>query len=291
MYHMKKLHQTFKSKRSIIMLTTVIRSLQYTLDVAISSKMKIPDSDAIILFVNLYKLIFLGTKFTDKVLQIQLQQKEKSKKSVTLELEVAEETKECDVANFVLDTSEMSSDGGANTAATRATPHQSGSGTSQGSTHKLEQEDNYFKIKMHAMLCLQSLFKHNNKAFNINSLWHPIFPSFLINPRPEIAAFLFKYDSHNQDQFGAKVLEETLKEPTFFYLIKNAAENTSKLRAAAVATVTTLLENSEIIAISKWQNMLERRQPDGSVQSEALGQFLRLLHYYLITLLQTEKDQ
>ena len=50
------------------MLTTVIRSLQYTLDVAIGSKMKIPDSDAIILFVNLYKLIFLGTKFTDKVL-------------------------------------------------------------------------------------------------------------------------------------------------------------------------------------------------------------------------------
>ena len=68
LYHMKKLHQTFKSKRSIIMLTTVIRSLQYTLDVAIGSKMKIPDSDAIILFVNLYKLIFLGTKFTDKVL-------------------------------------------------------------------------------------------------------------------------------------------------------------------------------------------------------------------------------
>ena len=27
------------------------------------------------------------------------------------------------------------------------------------------------------------------------------------------------------------------------------------------------------------------------MQSETLGQFLRLLHYYLITLLQTEKDQ
>lgn len=210
---------------------------------------------------------------------------------MTLELEINEETKEQDLANFILDTSEMSSDGGANTTATKATPHQSGSSNSLGSTNKLEQEDNYFKIKMHAMLCLQSLFKHNNKAFNINSLWHPIFPSFLINPRPEIAAFLFKYDSHNHDQFSAKVLEETFKEPTFFYLIKNASENTQKLRAAAVATVNTLLENSEIIAISKWQHMLERKQADGSVQSETLGQFLRLLHYYLITLLQTEKDQ
>ena len=70
---MKNLQHTFKSKRSIIMLTTVIRALQYTLDVAIASqKMKIPDSDAIILFVNFYKLIFLGTKFTERVLQIRL---------------------------------------------------------------------------------------------------------------------------------------------------------------------------------------------------------------------------
>ena len=54
---MKSLQYTFKSKRSIIMLTTVIRALQYTLDVAVAQKMKIPDSDAIILFVNFYKLI------------------------------------------------------------------------------------------------------------------------------------------------------------------------------------------------------------------------------------------
>ena len=51
------------------MLTTIIRALQYTLDVAITAqKMKISDSDAIILFVNFYKLIFLGTKFTERVL-------------------------------------------------------------------------------------------------------------------------------------------------------------------------------------------------------------------------------
>jgi len=35
-FHMKNLQYTFKSKRSIIMLTTIIRALQYALDVAVS---------------------------------------------------------------------------------------------------------------------------------------------------------------------------------------------------------------------------------------------------------------
>ena len=82
----KSLQFTYKSKRAIIMLTTVIRALQYVMEVAISTKksadgetarpsmtarntmMKLDDSDAIILFINFYKLIFLGTKFTEKVL-------------------------------------------------------------------------------------------------------------------------------------------------------------------------------------------------------------------------------
>lgn len=89
-----------------------------------------------------------------------------------------------------------------------------------------------------------------------------------------------------------KVKEEIQKEPTFFYLITNAKENSIKFRTAACATINTLLENSEIIMISKWQNMLEKHMPDhsGTVQSESLGQFLRLLHYYLITLVSGEKD-
>lgn len=51
------------------MLTTVIRALQHVMDAAITSKkLKLQDSDAIILFFEFYKLIFLGTKFTAKVL-------------------------------------------------------------------------------------------------------------------------------------------------------------------------------------------------------------------------------
>ena len=56
------------------MLTTVIRALQHVMEVAIySKKLKMEDSEAIILFIDLYKLVFLGTKFTEKVLQIRVQ--------------------------------------------------------------------------------------------------------------------------------------------------------------------------------------------------------------------------
>ena len=57
------------------MLTTVIRALQYVMDAAIlHKKLKLVDSDAIILFFEFYKLVFLGTKFTEKVLQIRVSQ-------------------------------------------------------------------------------------------------------------------------------------------------------------------------------------------------------------------------
>jgi len=66
---MRNIQFTYRSTRSIILLTTVIRALQHVLDAAIQSKkLKLADSDAIILFFDFYKLIFLGTKFTEKVL-------------------------------------------------------------------------------------------------------------------------------------------------------------------------------------------------------------------------------
>ena len=66
---MRNIQSTYRSTRSVIMLTTVIRALQHVMDAAITSKkLKLQDSDAIILFFEFYKLIFLGTKFTAKVL-------------------------------------------------------------------------------------------------------------------------------------------------------------------------------------------------------------------------------
>lgn len=70
---MRNIQLTYRSTRSIILLTTVIRALQFVMDVAIShKKVRLADSDAIILFFEFYKLIFMGTKFTEKVLQIRV---------------------------------------------------------------------------------------------------------------------------------------------------------------------------------------------------------------------------
>jgi len=44
----------------------------------------------------------------------------------------------------------------------------------------------------------------------------------LINPRSDIASYLFKFDETSQESFARKVKEEIQKEPTFFYLITNA---------------------------------------------------------------------
>ena len=129
------------------------------------------------------------------------------------------------------------------------------------SSSKTQEQDSYFKVKMHAMVCLQILFKANNKSFNINTLWHPIFPSFLIQPRPELASPQtmpnLMDDKASRDQFASKTAEEVLKEPTLFYLMHAKSENNCKFRQAACQTVTTLLENSDLI--SKWQYILEKK--------------------------------
>jgi hypothetical protein len=69
LYLVKKLAQNYKSKRHIIMLTTVTRALQYTMVIAVESKkLRMADQEAIIMFLHFYKLVFLGTKFAEKVL-------------------------------------------------------------------------------------------------------------------------------------------------------------------------------------------------------------------------------
>ena len=98
-------------------------------------------------------------------------------------------------------------------------------------------------------------------------------------------------DQANRDQFASKTAEEVLKEPTLFYLMRSKSENNSKFRQAACQTVTTLLENSDMIA--KWQYILEKRgntNDNQEIQSEGLGLFLRLMHYYAVTLIETETE-
>lgn len=69
LFLMRNIQLTYRSTRSIILLTTVTRALQYVMDVATHhKKVRLADSEAIIFFFEFYKLVFLGTKFTEKVL-------------------------------------------------------------------------------------------------------------------------------------------------------------------------------------------------------------------------------
>lgn len=96
-------------------------------------------------------------------------------------------------------------------------------------------------------------------------------------------------DKASRSQFASKAAEEVLKEPTLFYLMQST-ENSGKFRQAACHTITTLLENSDMIA--KWQYILERRGAASptEIQSEGLGLFLRLIHYYVVTLVENETE-
>ena len=283
LYLVRKLSQNYRSKRQIIMLTTVVRALQYTMDVAVDSKkLRLPDQEAVILFLHFYKLIFLGTKFAEKVLQIKWQN-QPGQEGQEKQLLIEEETKESKVEPMVIDTSEISEpDHNA----------QNSSGSSQKAESIPDKEDNYIKIKMHAIHCLQTLFKCNNTAFSLKSLYHPIFPSCLTNPRPEFISSLFDFTSPQAKlEFTAKSLDELKREPTFFYLIRGL-ENGSKFRIAVCSAVSTLIENSEII--QKWQGQLEyikeSKENAGSKVCEPLGMFLRLLHYTVVTMIETEND-
>jgi hypothetical protein len=107
---------------------------------------------------------------------------------------------------------------------------------------------------MHAVHCLQTLFKSNNKAFGLRSLYHPIFPSFLTNPRPDIQNLLFLNDSEPlSKEFFQKAVDEIKREPTLFYLIRSV-ENGFKFRTTVCSAISTLLEYSEL---SKWYGVLE----------------------------------
>ena len=84
-----------------------------------------------------------------------------------------------------------------------------------------------------------------------------------------------------------KLQDELKREPTLFYLTRGSKENGPKFRAAVCLAISTLLDNSEII--QKWQGQLEHEKSEGKT-CEPLGQFLRLLHYTVIVMVETETE-
>lgn len=70
--------------------------------------------------------------------------------------------------------------------------------------------------------------------------------------------------------------------------MKASSENNSKFRQAACQTLITLLENNDMLA--KWQYILERKSGQDEIQSEGMGLFLRLIHYYMVVTVENETE-
>jgi len=109
------------------------------------------DTECIKLYINFYKLLFLGSPFADKMLNIKLEETKtksaKSKNQISQVDEWEEEDKE-DSGSFIIDTSEVSSSDGGD----GSTKH--GKGKSPSSNDSITSSDPYQKIKSNAAQCL-----------------------------------------------------------------------------------------------------------------------------------------
>ena len=140
-----------------------------------TNRVIINDNEAVRMFLNFYKLLFLGTPFSEKMLNIKIEEKKKNTKdnkyNVTYE---EEEELKSDSGSFIIDTSDISS-------SDKDAFGPSGGYSSPSSNDSLtSSSDPYHKIKNHAILCLQYLFKFNNKA--LFNYWYLLFPSYLMKP-------------------------------------------------------------------------------------------------------------
>jgi hypothetical protein len=107
-----------------------------------------------------------------------------------------------------------------------------------------EKNDNYFKIKQSAALCLQTLFKICNKAFTPQSLWLLVFPSILTSPQPYVLAAI---DSPTIGDLVSQFCKnDLLNEPTLFSIAKSTEDCPSKLRGQVISSISILIENTDL---------------------------------------------
>jgi len=172
---MRKIPYNYRSKRFVSTLTTVIRALQLSLNEMLTNqKLVITDNECVKLFLHFYKLLFLGSSFAEKMLHIKFEESKgpnkRSKITMQEEEEKQEDLRSDSGASFLIDTSDMSSqsDGGI-----YGSKHSPSDGGSEGGDH-------YQKIKNHAVLCLQYLFKSNSKT--LFNYWYLLYPSHFTKP-------------------------------------------------------------------------------------------------------------
>lgn len=113
---MRKIQFSFRSKRYISTLTTLMRALQLSMNDLLTNnpgvKSVVSDNESIKLFLNFYKLLFLGSHFAEKMLHIKFEEK---KKGLVAASDIEEIEQDSSGASFIIDTSDMSSgqsDGG-----------------------------------------------------------------------------------------------------------------------------------------------------------------------------------
>ena len=288
---MRKIHLNFRSKRFISTLTTVIRALQLSMNqVMTNQKIVINDNESIKLFLHFYKILFLGSPFAEKMLHIKFEESKTAPKNkapaklINFDEESHEELKSDSGSSFIIDTSDFSSQSDNGSMYSKNSPTDN-TGTDC---------DHYQKIKNYAVLCLQYLFKSNNKT--LFNYWYLLFPSFFMKPQSEFSKYLTSF-KEKKEEFYEKTSQIVMREPSMFYLLK-ASENNSKLKNTICFTISIMLENQ---MIQKWQGQLEKEGFVGSsVQGQSsnfvsmaniLGQFLRFLHYQLMYMIKSEADQ
>ena len=178
---MRKVHLHYKSKRFISNLTTIIRALQLSMN---ENTKPINDTECIKLYVHFYKLLFLGSPFAEKMLNIKLEEVKTKKKGSDkyekgfnpnkIEQDWDSEELKGESGSFIIDTSEVSSSDGGGLG------NEKKGKTSPSSNDSITSIDPYQKIKNHAVLALQSLFKTNGKA--LFNYWQLLVPSHFIKP-------------------------------------------------------------------------------------------------------------
>jgi hypothetical protein len=137
-----------------------------------NQRLVINDNECIKLFLNFYKVLFLGSPFAEKMLNIKFEEskatgKKGNSKVLELTQENLEELKSDSGSALIIDTSDISS--------------QSDSGKySKNSPSESGEGDQYQKVKNYAVLCLQYLFRVNNKT--LFNYWYLMFPSYFMKP-------------------------------------------------------------------------------------------------------------
>ena len=148
--------------------------------------LKIPDNEAIVMFISFYKLLFLGSKFAKKMLKLKLESSSVSSDKLIFEQVGATTDDDAKDSSYLIDTSDFIQ-----------------SDLNDLNDDSLLHEGNldaYQKIKIHANLALRNLLKNNSKI--LFNYWQLMFPSFMIKPRSEFHEYLFSFkDSPQQEQF------------------------------------------------------------------------------------------